>query len=479
MSRKLRRVLFWVCVALFAIIGSILVVYAFGYRMDWDKMEFTQTGGLYIKTAPKITDITLNKKPLDKKVGLLSSGILIKNLIPKIYSLTISRDGYFNWEKEVEVGSSLVENFTHVVLLPQAPLKDNFYTASTTEEILNYKLINNNTEILLELKSKEKSINYHLINLYNVKDKTFVNIFKKKITKSENLDLLDDLILDGTEVNRILIPYYDSASAKTIYYLWDRSEPDALTNFSTTISQYTTIKVKKVWFHPFEESKFFILTSKRFMTLDLNKKALSYFSATNPVDFYVGSGDVYWIEKDGSIYSYDLIFNSTSPVTILDDEDWEISKWEFSSNSNYLGILLKSGKLLLISPGQSTKILGENVFDFSFSVDNKKVAFSQKDGFVKIYFIEDLIQDIIKKAGDVIILENFGNQLEQMVWYKDSYHLLINSGDQIFFSEIDDRDNVNIFSYKFGNGNYELQGDGLVFRSGTTELERINLVVSE
>lgn len=472
--------MFWSIVGLFIIAGAWLLVYSFGYRVDWKTLQIGQTGGLYLKTSPKITDVFLDGENTNKKSGLLSTGIFVQNLFPRTYQLKISKEGYFDWSKKVKIEPSLVNNFSHVVLLPQSPLKGNVYSATSTMEITDFFPLENKEETLLEMKIKSKSGWFGSLSLFNQKNATTTEIFRKKITSSENPDLLSGFVLDGPNPNQIIFSDYDRASGQTIFYLWDRLEPEQTTNLNQTASAYNLTRIRKIVFYPFEDNKYIIETNKNIAILDLNREEKAFLSAENPLDFVVNGGNLFWIDKEGGVYSYNFILKSTSPLAIIESEKIEIDNWAVSINSSNIAVLMKNNELLLIRSGQPVKTISSAAQNFSFSPDNKKLAYGETNGQLKIYFLEDFNQDINKKSGEEVVLENLTvNASTQIFWYKDSYHLIIQSGEEIMFAEIDDRDKFNVFKYQLGSGRYILNGEGVVFRSSGALLEKINLIISE
>ena len=82
--------------ALFCVAGSIFVVYSFGYRLDIKNWEITQTGGLNVKTSPKVTEIILDGEKINKKAGLFSDEVFLEGLIPDSHSLEVLKE---SWQK--------------------------------------------------------------------------------------------------------------------------------------------------------------------------------------------------------------------------------------------------------------------------------------------------------------------------------------------------------------------------------------------
>jgi hypothetical protein len=373
-----------------------------------------------------------------------------------------------------------VNNFSHVILLPQSPLRANLYEATSTVEITDFFPLENKEEILLETKIKNKSGWFGAFSLFNNKNSTTTEIFRKKITSTENPDLLSGFVLDDSNPNQIIFSDYNRSSGQTIFYLWDRLDPDQTVNLSQAASAYNLTKIRKIVFYPFEDNKYIIETSKNIAVLDLNRKEKSFLAAENPIDFIISGGNLFWLDKDGGVYSYNFILKSTSPLAIIESEKIEIADWAVSVNSSNIAILIKNNELLLIRSGQPIKVISLAAQNFSFSPDNKKLAYQEVNGQVKIYFLEDFNQDVNKKLGEEVALNDLiVDAPAQILWFKDSYHLIVQNGEKIMFAEIDDRDKFNIFQYQFGSGRYILNGEGVVFRSLGSLLEKINLIISE
>jgi hypothetical protein len=75
-------------------------------------------GGIFIKTNPRPASIFIDgkfKKTTDPFLG----SALIENLFPKKYRVTVKKEGYIDWEKEVEVGEGKVTEFKNVILFPK------------------------------------------------------------------------------------------------------------------------------------------------------------------------------------------------------------------------------------------------------------------------------------------------------------------------------------------------------------------------
>lgn len=100
-TKPLRLLLLIGFILAFLLISPLMILYAAGYRYDWQNGIARKTGALSIDIYPKIgeaylDDIKLKKNTLNKKTE-------IKNLTPGKYNLIIKAAGYHDWQKDIEI----------------------------------------------------------------------------------------------------------------------------------------------------------------------------------------------------------------------------------------------------------------------------------------------------------------------------------------------------------------------------------------
>jgi hypothetical protein len=132
------------------IIGPLLIFYSLGYRFDFEKKKITKTGGIFIKALPKEVEVSIDGK-IKKKTDSLFGSLLIENLLPKKYKVRVEKEGYFPWEKELEVEEEKVTEAKNLILFPK---NLSFY------QILNgvdqFWILPNGKELVLKEKEGEK-----------------------------------------------------------------------------------------------------------------------------------------------------------------------------------------------------------------------------------------------------------------------------------------------------------------------------------
>ncbi|MDR3581821.1 MAG: hypothetical protein P4L67_00935 [Candidatus Pacebacteria bacterium] len=118
MTIRTRKALFYGLVALFFIVGTAVVFYAQGWRINPATFKTQKVGAIYVRSYPDGATITLDKKPVRNSSGFLSRGTLISNLFPENYSLALSAPGYDAWTENAPVSPTLVTEMKYAVLVP-------------------------------------------------------------------------------------------------------------------------------------------------------------------------------------------------------------------------------------------------------------------------------------------------------------------------------------------------------------------------
>lgn len=480
MLYKTRRKLFWILVVLFIIVGSIAVVYSFGYRFDSKNWQFTQTGGLYLETYPKILNINIDDELLEKKSSLLNSGIFIQSLVPEEHLLEIYKDGYYSWSKNIKIKPQMVVSFAHISLLPETPDRRSLYETEEGESLVDFKAFEK--YYLIESKLKTTSGYFQILKLINLNGE-IKEVFRKKINSRDKVNVLREISVNE-ETKKILIPFRINGSMNGTIYLWDELEDEPLVDFSSIVNKYFPFEIKKIMFHPFNQNQYLIQTKERLGVLDLDKKEATYLPAEKMVNFTVSKNFLFWVDDLESVYSYNFISKNVSLLNELEEGDLEDIQILSSLNSRHIAFLFKSGTLVLVSMDSGVRVLSDDVIQFNFSPDSRKLAYlkkSTKDDSLeaRIYFLKNA-EELEKNIGDEVEFK-FKSSLKDFTgfkWLSDSFHLVASfiTGQTVFF-EIDDRDKINYFEYNFEPGGFVLTDSGLIFRVTTELVEKINILV--
>ena len=150
MSKRAQKSLFFACLLIFFIVAPILVLYTQGYRFDLKERKITQTGGIFIKATPKQAQIYLDGQ-LSKTTDFFFGSALIENLFPKRYGIMVQKEGFYSWEKNLEVREKEVTEARNIILFPE-----NTYYSSLAQNVQKFWFSPNGRRIVLK-ESKEDS----------------------------------------------------------------------------------------------------------------------------------------------------------------------------------------------------------------------------------------------------------------------------------------------------------------------------------
>ena len=142
-----KNLLFIIALLSFSILFPTLSLFLAGYRLNFEKKKIEQTGAIYIKTIPKNTKVTIDKK-IKKETSPISGTVFIKNLLPKEYQVVIKKEGFYPWTKKLKVREQKVESAV-VVLFPQ-----NISLSEITKNINDFLFLEDGNLLTLEIENE-------------------------------------------------------------------------------------------------------------------------------------------------------------------------------------------------------------------------------------------------------------------------------------------------------------------------------------
>jgi hypothetical protein len=119
MKLQTRKRIFYVFILLFVAIGTAVVLYAEGWRLNPSDLQAQKAGGLYVRSYPEDAAITLDGKPIQNQSAFLTRGTFLSSLFPKTYTLQLKENGYDSWTENAVIAPSLVTEMKYAVLVPQ------------------------------------------------------------------------------------------------------------------------------------------------------------------------------------------------------------------------------------------------------------------------------------------------------------------------------------------------------------------------
>jgi len=116
MSKKIRLIIFIFLAATYFIAAPILIYYAIGYRINFDNRTIFSTGGFYLKFWPQEVKISIDQNS-PAQTGIFSNEELIQGLSPKKYNILVEKEGYFSWDKSLDIEEKKITKIENVTLI--------------------------------------------------------------------------------------------------------------------------------------------------------------------------------------------------------------------------------------------------------------------------------------------------------------------------------------------------------------------------
>lgn len=424
MTLKTRKQFFYISIITFILLAFFIIPYSNGWRFDFNTLSFVKLGGLYFNIEPAGSQVKVDKLSFEINSGFLKNDILIANLFPKTYHVSVQKEGYQSWNKNLIVKPSLVTNIYPVILVPQK-----------------------STEKLLIEKIEDYFPNSNYLAWKNMQGK--LEIDNKIIKGTEFISwLINDksaLVYDGISKNYFIINPAQNNSALNINLVFENLKYQKNIN-----DKYT---IKKIINNPTDKNKVIIMTGKTAYLMDFNKPSLENINiasaSTTAVKIPSGNftsiyanNDLLLIADSANLYQYNL--NKKEGVILLKQEG--ITSLETSPNNQFIAFY-KNNQLFLFDqtkPNEKILSLGSDINYFKFSPDNKKLA-TVSGNIIKIYFIGDDYELFNKKImGSSIFEITSVDQERPIAWYSNSSYLLVKSGANLRLLELNDEQPINI-----------------------------------
>jgi hypothetical protein len=387
MRKRTRTTLFFSLLFAFALFTPAVILYSQGYRLDFEKRKITQTGGIFLKVEPKQVEIYINDK-LAKKTNFFFDSALLENLLPGEYKITLKKEGYYLWEKNLEVKEKQVTGAKNIILTPSKVdftalsknIEDFWPSPDGKKTALLEKNLPLETGWALKLYDLEKNVKSYLIG-----DKDISQKFPADFINLE----------------------------------WSPDSKEIYLNVSTK-----------------ENEQNFVLKLDK-LPLALIKKTVPTIPQNILTSFNSG-GNAYYLDNLGFIYKSDTkLIPAAFPVKAE-------TEYKLNVFNDYI-FLREGGDLYYFNkdPQVFEKIL-ERVKDLKLSPDDKKlIIFSASE--IWIFYLTDAPT---KKAEGRQFLARLSEKIGDIFWLNNDY-LILSAGDKIKISETDKRDRVQ--SWGIGN----------------------------
>lgn len=121
MTKKQRRFLFWAAMAIFLLLSTVVLTFAFGFRYDFSRHRLVKTGSIVLKPNTEAA-IFINGK-LAGRTSFLKGTFSQKRLRPGNYLVRVEKNKFAPWQKEIEVKEGLVSDLSRIILFSRGQVE--------------------------------------------------------------------------------------------------------------------------------------------------------------------------------------------------------------------------------------------------------------------------------------------------------------------------------------------------------------------
>jgi len=377
--------------AIFLLAAPAIVLYSQGYRVDLENKKFSQTGGLFLKVMPKQAEVYLDGK-LSKKTDFFFGSVLLENLLPQKYKVEVKKEGFYTWEKTLEIKEKQVAEAKNIILFPEDPKFSVLFS-----EVENFWFSPDQKKIVLKENTQD---GLWSLKLYETEKKVKTHLIYEADISGQSADLISlEFSPDAKKISleagvREQLRYYEIDLDKT---------PAVLT-----------------------------------------RKEAPLLPPENTLALFKSSNEIYYLDSFGYLYKTDSSFETKEkineipfPVTL--ETEYKIRK---------IGDLffLQKEKFVyeLNVVSKSFEMFFEGINDLKLSPGSKKLLY-YSDYEIWLIFLEDDLP--IHQTGDKIFLVRLSEKIKDCSWLGSNY-LVFTAGNKIKISETDNRDGINIVDIK-------------------------------
>ncbi len=458
MTRKTRRIIFYIFLVFFIILACVAVLYSQGYTFDWQKKSLVMTGAFYFKSHPKEADIYINNEYLGKTTKF------IKRLTPEEYDIRISKPEYHDWQKTLEIESKLVTEAKDIILIRKNLLLNKI----TKDYNVKYFSLSNGKKKIVYLTDKATNYSQLALRLIDLAERTDEQIYPPPLSFKSGGDFtpilpnLSNLLKISWSLNneRLLLSF--SNNRYYILNLRDQSKIIDFNNLIRVLSNYKVYSIKNLSFHPQNSNKVYFYSKNNLYFIELNDSNLyesSIFSIISDILTYkIHKNKILYIKySDGGFYKTNLeasSFKKIFDIPFFPAQDWIIPGQEPEQDIEIFSdeILMIAHNLYLFNyQTQIFEKIAADVENIEFSNDGRKLLWRTKQEIGIVWLEYESGQHIREKYETEIVIKIF-EKINQALWYSGTnQHIIFVVGDEIKITELDDRNRRNtmdIFSIK-------------------------------
>ena len=438
MEKVRRSIFFWTLVILFFVVAPSLVLYARGYRIDFQRGVFVHSGTITLKINPEDAQISLNGKTEKATTSRMNRALNVSGLIPREYRLAVSSPDFNNWSKKIEVHSGVASEYWNILLTR----KEYAQTAYATNSVERFFISPEDKFIALE-NPKDGATDINILNIknniieqsYSFPDWQFITADRK-----ENIEWSpkEDYLLVPLQKKTIL------KNKESIIFSYFVANPATGTSFN--LNEFLGKEdIKNARWHPRDKDYLFFLEGTDLFRSNITDKNDLILVSQDVSSFDLAENGVYYSQLPNElVFRKDLDGkNGKIQITVTSPkENQSLNEKLIVYDEARIAFLDKEKNLFLFNNGQYEEYLqkiGSGIEGIQFSDDGKKLLFWSANE-ISVHFLRDWNVQPLRIENETKEITRYAEKIDNIQWFKDYEHVIFSAGPFVKIIELDNRD---------------------------------------
>ncbi len=437
MEKVRRSIFFWTLTLLFFVIAPALVLYARGYRIDFQKDVFVHSGTIALKTNPQDVQISLNGRLEEATASRMNNSLNVSGLIPREYRLTISASGFNDWNKKTEVHSGLASEFWNILLTRKEYAKTTYATSSVEKFFISPE------DKFIALENLQDGVT--TVDILNIKNNELTQTYSFSdwqlipAARKENIEW-------SPKEDHLLIPLEKKSPLENTAIIFSYFVANPADGTSFNLNEFLEKEdLKNTRWHPKDKDYLFFLEGTNLFRASITDKNDLILVDQDVSSFDLADNGVYYSQLpnelvfrknlDGKSGKIQITFTSPKENQVLNEK-------LIVYDETRIAFLDKDKNLFLFNQGQYKEYLqkiGSSVEGIQFSDDGKKLLFWSTNE-ISVHFLRDWNVQPLRVENETKEITRYAEKVNNVQWFKDYEHVIFAIGPFIKIIELDNRD---------------------------------------
>lgn len=417
-----RRVTYLVFISIFLIASPLVILYTMGYRYNFAKGRVQKTGILKVTTIPRGAIIKLNGQVYETS----QTPAKIEYLLPGDYEISLTKDGYYDWQKKLAVFENGT-TFAEKIML----WKKSNATSLSTSTVANWLISPDQNLVAL-------SDDHNIVSLLDINSGLFGELAGGKF---ETIGAVKNQTAPNINYESIKLEAF-SPSGRYILISASKNQQNNYFILDTISKEFKQLTGKNYQDIRWDESNddLYALTDSGLWQFDLTAlTSKAVLTRAGIADFYINNKTLYTINNQ--ILSQETLgSNSPKDLKKVTCVDCQIKQ-------------IKNNKALIID--RSKNIL--TIIDLATQIKTVDLAYrglQWLNGNSLIIYNDFEIYIFETSKTEPELITRLSTPIKDVIWHPQGRHLIFSTDQQIKLIELDNRELRNIITIATADGTH-------------------------